>query len=268
MFEYTGFAKQGTASVGVARQYSGTLGKVGNCQVTVICHYAERTLAWPVATRLYLPESWASAPERRQKAQVPETVQLQTKVAIALDLLDEAKAFGVKYACVVADADNGDTPAFLNGLEQRQARMVANVRADFTVATARQAAVPGQRADALLAAMPRWQWQTIRWREGSTGWLRAKFEAIRGWRLAPRKLRTPGLSVGGQAASRGPAGLTARRTCRENIYALPKKHPAFYRRQLTRNLGALIFELTLDLVEQLLAFGRARRPGRSTTRSG
>lgn len=184
MFEYTGFAKQGTASVGVARQYSGTLGKVGNCQVTVNCHYAERTLAWPVATRLYLPESWASAPERRQKAQVPETVQLQTKVAIALDLLDEAKAFGVKYACVVADADNGDTPAFLNGLEQRQARMVANVRADFTVATARQAAVPGQRADALLAAMPRWQWQTIRWREGSTGWLRAKFEAIP--RLAPR----------------------------------------------------------------------------------
>src|SRR5262249_5352172 len=52
----TGFAKQGRHSVGVARQYSGTLGKVGNCQVTVNCHYAERTLAWPVATRLYLPK--------------------------------------------------------------------------------------------------------------------------------------------------------------------------------------------------------------------
>src|SRR3954453_663677 len=59
IFDDTGFAKQGRASVGVARQYSGTLGKVGNCQVTVNCHYAERTLAWPVATRLYLPRKWA-----------------------------------------------------------------------------------------------------------------------------------------------------------------------------------------------------------------
>jgi SRSO17 transposase len=59
LFDDTGFAKQGKASVGVARQYySGTLGKVGKCQVTVNCHYAERTLAWPVATRLYLPKDW------------------------------------------------------------------------------------------------------------------------------------------------------------------------------------------------------------------
>ena len=59
VFDDTGFAKQGRGSVGVARQYSGTLGKTGNCQVTVNCHYAERTIAWPVATRLYLPEHWA-----------------------------------------------------------------------------------------------------------------------------------------------------------------------------------------------------------------
>jgi SRSO17 transposase len=57
IFDDTGFAKQGMCSVGVARQYSGTLGKTGNCQVTVNCHYAERTIAWPVATRLYLPGS-------------------------------------------------------------------------------------------------------------------------------------------------------------------------------------------------------------------
>ena len=53
IFDDTGFAKQGRCSVGVARQYSGTLGKTGNCQVSVNCHYAERTIAWPVATRLY-----------------------------------------------------------------------------------------------------------------------------------------------------------------------------------------------------------------------
>ena len=51
IFDDTGCAKQGQCSVGVARQYSGTLGKKGNCQITVNCHYAERTVAWPVATR-------------------------------------------------------------------------------------------------------------------------------------------------------------------------------------------------------------------------
>src|SRR5262245_27263490 len=70
----TGFAKQGKASVGVARQYSGTLGKVGNCQVTVNCHYVERTLAWPVATRLYLGKEWAADTARRHQAKVPPDV--------------------------------------------------------------------------------------------------------------------------------------------------------------------------------------------------
>ena len=60
IFDDTGFEKRGCHSVGVARQYTGTAGKVTNCQVTVNCHYAERTLAWPLATRLYLPQEWAA----------------------------------------------------------------------------------------------------------------------------------------------------------------------------------------------------------------
>src|SRR3954470_9877101 len=93
IFDDTGFAKQGRCSVGVARQYSGTLGKVGNCQVTVNCHYAERTLAWPIATRLYLPEHWADDADRRKRAKVPEDVAFRTKPQIALDLLDQTKAW-------------------------------------------------------------------------------------------------------------------------------------------------------------------------------
>src|SRR5437764_11460035 len=83
------FAKQGKCSAGVARQYSGTLGKVGNCQVSVNCHYAERTLAWPIATRLYLPAAWASDSARRKAAKVPEEVVFQTKPELAFDLLDQ-----------------------------------------------------------------------------------------------------------------------------------------------------------------------------------
>src|SRR3954470_1201029 len=99
------FPKQGPCPVGAPRQYSGTLGKTGNCQVTVNCHYAERTIAWPVATRLYRPESWANDADRRKKAKVPEEVVFRTKPQIALDLLDEARSCGVRWACVTADAD-------------------------------------------------------------------------------------------------------------------------------------------------------------------
>ncbi len=113
IFDDTGFAKQGKASVGVARQYSGTLGKVGNCQVAVTCCYDDPQASWPVAVRLYLPEAWTDAPERLQRARVPSDVTFQTKPQIALSLLDQARQWGVPHRGVVTDADYGDNPNFL-----------------------------------------------------------------------------------------------------------------------------------------------------------
>jgi SRSO17 transposase len=196
----TGFAKQGTASVGVARQYSGTLGQVGNCQVAVTCCYSDARASWPVAVRLYLPKAWADDPARLRRARVPEDVTFQTKPQLALALLDQARAWGVPHRCVVADADYGDNPHFLAGLEARRESYVVAVRSDFAVCLKRHGSPPVQRADQVLAALPRRLWRTIRWRHGTTGWLRKKFMALRCWRMTPENQARMGWLLGERAA--------------------------------------------------------------------
>jgi SRSO17 transposase len=197
-----GFPKPGHASVGVARQYSGTLGKVGNCQLAVICCDTDPQASWPVAVRLYLPQAWAEDPARRGQARVPGEVTCRTKPEIALGLLDQARAWGVPHRCVVADADYGDNPGFLTGLESRQERYVVGVRADFRVRQQRRATSPVQRADHVLRALPRWQWRTVRWRHGTKGWLRKKFVAVRCWRVTSDGQRHVGWLLG-ERATRG-----------------------------------------------------------------
>ena len=205
IFDDTGFEKQGRHSVGVAHQYTGTAGKLTNCQVTVNCHYAERTLAWPVATRLYLPQGWAEDAVRRQRAHVPEDITFQTKAEIALALLDEANACGVRHACVTCDADYGDNPPFLNGLEERREHYVVAVRANFSVTLGRGYTGPVRRADEVLAVQPLQDWQTIAWSEGAKGWWRAKFLALRCWRVDGEGPRHVGWLLG-QRPGRGQTG--------------------------------------------------------------
>jgi SRSO17 transposase len=198
----TGFAKQGKTSVGVARQYSGTRGKVGNCQIAVTCCYSDAQATWPVVVRLYLPQTWANAPERRRQTRVPAEVGFQTKPEIALALLDQAQAWGVPHRCIVADADYGDNPNFLAGLEARQEPYVVAVRTDFAVRLRNTAASRVWRADELLQTVPRWQWRTVRWRRGTKGWLRKKFVAVRCWRVTNDGQRHEGWLLG-ERATRG-----------------------------------------------------------------
>jgi DDE superfamily endonuclease len=114
---------------------------------------------------------------------VPAEVTFQTKPQIALALLDQARAWGVPHRCVVADATYGDNPNFLAGLEARHERFVVAVRSDFQVRPKCREGPPRQRAEQVLAALPRRQWCTVCWRHGAKGWLRKKFVAVRGWRI-------------------------------------------------------------------------------------
>lgn len=116
----TGFLKKGTHSVGVKRQYSGTAGRIENCQVGVFLAYASGRGQAFVDRELYLPVEWADDPTRRQAAGVPKATTFQTKPELAERMLDRALDGGVTAAWVVADAVYGDSRHLGMRLEARQ----------------------------------------------------------------------------------------------------------------------------------------------------
>ena len=116
----TGFLKQGKMSCGVKRQYSGTAGRIENCQIGVFLSYASSKGHAPIDRRLYIPEDWFEDPERCRKAGIPETVKFQTKPNMALGMIKEATAAGVCYRWVAGDCVYGDYRTIRLWLEEQR----------------------------------------------------------------------------------------------------------------------------------------------------
>jgi SRSO17 transposase len=126
----TGFPKDGDHSVGVQRQYSGTLGKTANCQLGVSVNAVTEAASCPLDWRLFVPESWDDDVQRRTACHVPEQVHHRPKWQLALDMVDELDQWGLRPPVLVADAGYGDVGCFRQGLDDRQIPYVVQVKAD------------------------------------------------------------------------------------------------------------------------------------------
>jgi SRSO17 transposase len=115
----TGFLKKGTKSCGVARQYSGTAGRIENCQIGVFLGYASPLGRAGIDRALYLPRAWADDPERREEAGVPEMIEFHTKPWLALDMIERALDAGVPARWVVGDSVYGSDGKLRRALEAR-----------------------------------------------------------------------------------------------------------------------------------------------------
>lgn len=189
----TGFPKKGEASVGVARQYCGQLGKQDNCQVAVSLSLANDQGSLPIAYRLYLPEPWCADAKRRRKVGIPEPIGFQTKPQIALDQIRAAVAADVPRGAVLADAAYGDDTAFREALQDLKLFYAVGLRSSTTVwgpqamlpavpprspgrgRTPRrlQPAEPSLSVKALAQRLPATAWRTVRW--GENGALSSRF---------------------------------------------------------------------------------------------
>ncbi|MFB0631117.1 IS701 family transposase [Streptomyces sp. AB3(2024)] len=201
----TGFPKDGVSSPGVARQYSGTLGKVGNCQIGVSVQAASDTASCPLSWRLFLPASWdgPDAAGRRKACRIPDSEHHRPKWQLALEMLDELAGGGLRPAVLVADTGYGANADFRRALDDRGLAYVLQVRGEMTAHG--QDVVPHQPDYGGLGPRPLPRYRTrpvslrehvlaagrgrgraVAWRKGSKGAMSSHFVFLR-VRLAGRR---------------------------------------------------------------------------------
>ena len=211
----TGFLKKGTTSVGVQRQYSGTAGKVDNCQLGVFLAYASPRGRAFIDRELYLPECWTDDPPRCRAARVPEQVGFRTKPQLAQLMLERALDAGVPASWVTADEVYGGSPTLRQWLEGRGVSYVLAVKCTEPLAISGPEGPVRATAEQLAAAVPAEQWVTASAGQGAKGrrlydWTRIQLATpvtseMARWLLVRRSRRDGELAF---YACSGPAGTS------------------------------------------------------------
>ncbi len=191
----TGFPKFGDKSVGVARQYCGALGKVGNCQVGVSISAATPQASCPIDWRLFMPAEWDTGP-RRETCRVPENVIHEPKWKLALQMIDELREWGLQPPVVLGDAAYGDVTELRVGLAEREVDYVLDVKGSTSALPC--SAIPERPRWPGMGRPPAARYRRpfdslaglalaageetcvdVGWREGTRGPLSSRFVALR-----------------------------------------------------------------------------------------
>jgi SRSO17 transposase len=202
MIDETSFPKAGDASVGVARQYCGALGKIANGQVAVSLHWSTCEASCPLGWRLYLPQSWLETSARRAEGKIPDEIVYRSKNQLALDLVDQVLKWDVPRLPVVADSAYGNDHDFRAGLRARGLQYAVAVEpttkvwtsdpAQTPVAASKPTGRPRQypalkdlpevKSLAEVAKdLPNQAWHDIVWRQGTKGPMRSRFAQVKVW---------------------------------------------------------------------------------------
>ncbi|MFE0026773.1 IS701 family transposase [Amycolatopsis sp. NPDC059021] len=194
----TGFLKKGTMSAGVQRQYSGTAGRIENCQIGTFLAYASPRGHALIDRELYLPEPWIAERERCRRAGIPDEIEFETKPRQAMGMLARAFEAGVPFAWITADEAYGQVKYLRVWLEEHDAAYVLATKVNDTLITTEGTE---QRADELIAALPAQAWRRLSVGAGAHGpreydWarvpIRIGWRAGRGhWLLARRSITDP-----------------------------------------------------------------------------
>ena len=212
VIDETGFLKKGAKSVGVKRQYSGTVGRIENCQVGVFLAYATVHGRAFLDRALYLPEEWAADGARRVEAGIPSAVTFATKGQLARAMLARAFATDVPAAWVTGDTVYGDDGRLRGWLEEQRRPYVLAVSCSHTVR--REGEGPAQRVEVLMAAVAAGSWQRLSAGDGSQGprwydWACLPLPYVSGAGMAQWVLARRSVSDAGEIAyfrAYGPAG--------------------------------------------------------------
>ncbi|MFI6273408.1 IS701 family transposase [Micromonospora zamorensis] len=165
VIDETGDLKKGRHTVGVQRQYSGTAGKIENCQLAVHLVYATETAHAMLDTALYLPKSWCDDPERRAEAGIPEQVRFATKPQLASRMIEAAVTAGLPCRWAAGDEAYGNDPRLAARLRQLRLGYVLAVARSHQVTTG----IDVYRVDVLAACLPTTAWHRVSAGRGAKG---------------------------------------------------------------------------------------------------